>query len=184
MTETNEKTFDLDAPLEALRSVSQEPDAATRTREIMEEAFADPETVAGNLPHFADDDVVLYEDNHISIWHCRFQPGMAVPPHDHQVSATIGVYTGVERNSFYKAGDQGVELSSNVEVKPGEVLSIGPSAIHSVECTSDEPCCGIHVYGGPLTRVERNLFDLSAGETLPFTDETYERLKAAALTSG
>ena len=57
-----------------------------------------------------------------------------------------------------------MELSSVVEVTPGEVLSIGPSAIHSVACTGTEPSCGIHVYLGPLTRVERSLFDLGSGE--------------------
>ena len=180
MTKSADDVFDLDTLVGELKSASRDKDAATLVKSIMDRTFANPENVAQHIPEFAEDDVVLFEDDNISIWHCRFQPGMAVPPHDHQVSATIGVYAGVERNIFYKSGGRGIEYSSEVVMVPGSVLSIGPTAIHSVECTSEEPSCGIHVYGGPLTRIERHLFDLQAGERLPFTDEAYERLKQAA----
>ena len=171
-------TFDLDALVLELRAAAHESDPLANVRTIMDRVFGDPEGLASHVPEFADDDVILYEDDSISIWHCRFQPGIAVPPHDHQMSATIGVYAGIERNSFYEAAaDGGIVFSNAVDMGPGRVLSIGPSAIHSVACTSDRPSCGIHVYLGPLTRVERSLYDLSRGEKLFFTEEAYERLK-------
>ncbi len=179
MAQTEDTAFDLEALVAELKSASRSGNAATEMRSIMDQAFSDPENVARHIPEFAEDDTVIYEDDHLSIWHCRFQPGDPVPPHDHQVSAIIGIYAGVERNAFYKSNDGGIEHSSDVMLGPGEVLSIGPSAIHSVECASEEPSCGIHVYGGPLTRIERNLFDLEAGERMAFTDEAYERLKGA-----
>lgn len=44
----------------------------------------------------------------------------------------------------------GIRKSSEVELSAGQVLAIGPSAIHAVGCASVEPCCGIHVYLGAL----------------------------------
>ena len=93
-------SFALDDLLRSLREAAGGPDASAEVRRIMDAAFIDPRTVATGMPAFDEDDTV-------SIWHCRFQPGTAVPPHDHQTSAVIGVYAGVERNDFFKAGDEG-----------------------------------------------------------------------------
>ena len=177
MAEGQTFPFSIDELVQELRTASTEETAVEKVRDIMDRAFSDPKNVAAHMPEFEDDDVILYEDGDISIWHCRFQPGVTVPPHDHQISATIGVYKGTERNDFYKAGANGIVPSKGIDMMPGSVLSIGPSAIHSVVCTSDEPSCGIHVYHGPLTRVDRHLFDLRAGKPLPFTDDEYARLK-------
>ena len=153
-------SFAVDDLLRSLREAAGGPDASAEVRRIMDAAFIDPGTVATGMPAFDEDDTVLFEDDTVSIWHCRFQPGTAVPPHDHQTSAVIGVYAGVERNDFFKVGDEGgIVVGEAIEMSPGSVLSIGPSAIHTVECTSETPSRGIHVYLGPLTRIERTLFD-------------------------
>lgn len=177
MAEQQVARFSIDELVKELRAASTQTTAVAKVRAIMDRAFAEPQIVDAHMPEYEDDDVVLYEDDDISVWHCRFRPGVAVPPHDHQVSATIGVYRGTERNDFYKAGENGITPSNGVDMTPGSVVSIGPSAIHSVICTSDEPSCGIHVYHGPLTRVERHLFDVRAGKTLAFNDEDYARLR-------
>ena len=177
MGDQHRATFSIEQLVEELKAASKATSAVAQVRTIMERVFGAPEAVAMHMPDYAEDDVVLYEDDDISIWHCRFQPGVPVPPHDHQVSATIGVYKGTERNDFYKAGADGIVAGNGVDMTPGSVLSIGPSAIHSVVCTSAEPSCGIHVYHGPLTRIDRHLFDLNAGETLPFTEDAYQRLR-------
>ena len=52
---------------------------------------------------YDNDDEVLFEDDTVSIWFVRFVPGLHVPPHDHQTTATIGVYEGAEDNSLLPA---------------------------------------------------------------------------------
>lgn len=59
------------------------------------------------------------------------------------------------------------------------MLQIGPNAIHAVGCASETPTCGIHVYLGELTQVERSLFDVAAGAEMTFDDDNYQRLKSA-----
>lgn len=169
--------FDLDVLVAQLRAaaVSATPNAQIKT--LLQKAVNDPQWVADGIGEFAENDVILFEDTTVSIWHCRFTPGQTVPAHDHQMSAAIGVYRGAERNDFYeRAPDGGLRKSSEVEVCAGEVLQIGPSAIHAVGCASSEPSCGLHVYLGQLTTVERSLFDTQQDKVLAFTDENYRRL--------
>jgi predicted metal-dependent enzyme (double-stranded beta helix superfamily) len=169
--------FDLEKMLEQIKTAAVAPEAAKTVRSILEQLVANPENVALGMREFEGNDVILFEDDSVSIWHTHFVPGMTVPAHDHQMSAVICVYRGSERNHFFENDPAGgIRKSGMVELNVGEVFSIGPNAIHTVTCISDEPCCGIHVYLGNLTEVERSLFDVDAGETMPFTDENYNRL--------
>ena len=176
MTDTD-SNFDLDALVSRLKSAVKAESPSASIKEILQEEMDDPVRVVKGMPHFDEDDVVLFEDDSISIWFCRFRPGTTVPPHDHQMVATIGVYSGAERNDFFENDPNGtIRKSSEVILSAGDVLQIGPSAIHAVGCASSDPCCGIHVYLGRLTEVDRSLFDIPNGEKLKFTDQNYERL--------
>ncbi|MEM7188070.1 MAG: hypothetical protein AAF439_00535 [Pseudomonadota bacterium] len=173
--------FNLDALVADLRSASTEARPQQAVKSVLQAAMSNPDNVVAGMPNFEDNDVVLFEDDTISIWHCRFMPGQTVPAHDHQMHATIGVYKGAERNDFYDADPSTGGMRKTVEVvlEPGKVLQIGPDAIHAVGCASDDPCQGIHVYLGKLTTVDRSLFDTETGEAMAFSDENYERLTKA-----
>jgi len=179
MTPSREK-FDLDDLVLRLRTAAKCDNPRAEIKTILEDAVKDPQHVSEGIPAFEDNDTILFEDETVSIWHCRFMPGHSVPAHDHQMSATIGVYRGAERNDFFENDPNGgIRKSSEVELSAGQVLAIGPSAIHAVGCASEEPCCGIHVYLGALTTVDRSLFDMTDNAVLKFTDENYQRLISA-----
>lgn len=167
-----------------LRKAAMAPDARAQVRAIVEEVVADPEAASQAFPD-PGDDVILFEDETVSIWYCHFHPGMSVPAHDHQVSGSIGVFRGRERNDFFEADPAGgLRKSSDVFLGPGDTLNFGPNAIHSVTCVSETPCNGLHVYLGPLTQVERTLFDIDKGDAMPFDDANYEKLMASDRFSG
>ena len=171
------QAFDVDYLVSQLKDAVEAESPSARVKSILEEEMKNPDRVAAGMPDFEEDEVVLFEDDQISIWFCRFRPGKTVPPHDHQMMATIGVYSGAERNKFFENDPQGtIRESSEVVVSTGEVLQIGPSAIHAVNCASTDPCCGIHVYLGRLTEVKRSLFDIPNGQRMEFTDENYQQL--------
>jgi 3-mercaptopropionate dioxygenase len=156
--------------------------AATETpneavQALLTDLVADPQRVRDMLPNYVENDVILFEDDSISIWHCRFMPGFAVPAHDHQTHATIAVYDGAERNDFFEKGADGsLSKTREVVLEAGGILEIGPDDIHSVACASETPCCGIHVYLAALTQIERSLFDTERGEEMRFSDKNYNRL--------
>lgn len=170
-------TFDINHLVKELKLASRSDDPTSEVKAIMDRIFSDPNEIRANIPNYEEDEINLYEDEAISIWVCRFMPGAPIPAHDHQMPAMIGLYAGVERNRFYQIStDDVITESGHVDLKPGEILNISPTAIHAVECISDEPSCGIHVYFGPLQTIDRSLFDEHAGTRLKFTEDTFHRL--------
>ena len=172
------KDFELDELVTDLRKAALADNPRAAVKALLRSAVEDPERIRARMPEFEDNDVILHEDETVSIWHCRFMPGQTVPAHDHQMLATIAVYSGAERNDFYEVDPDtgGIRKSSDVVLEAGNVLQIGPNAIHAVGCASEEPCLGIHVYLGALSTVERSLFDTSTGEEMTFSDDNYHRL--------
>jgi len=169
--------FNLDDFIQQLRAVARESEPVQKVRALMNEAFQDPQAISRVMPEFENDDEVLFEDDSVSIWFVRFMPGLHVPPHDHQTTATIGVYEGAEDNHFYLREDGRMVHKSTRRVEPGDVIALKPDGIHSVEAAGGKQSCAIHVYLAALTRIERSLFDWETGEATPFTDDNYDRMK-------
>ena len=172
--------FDLDDFVQQLRAAALDPEAKKRVRDLMHDAFLDPQSIKDAMPDFENDDEILFEDDSVSIWFVRFIPGLHVPPHDHQTTATIGVYEGAEDNHFYLQQDGRLVHKTTRRMEPGDVIAIKPDGIHSVEAANDEHSSGIHVYLDRLTTIERSLFDWETGAARPFTDENYDLMKRVA----
>jgi predicted metal-dependent enzyme (double-stranded beta helix superfamily) len=169
--------FDLEEFIEQLRAAARGPEAKSGVRALMHDAFQYPQAIKAAMPEYESDDEVLFEDDTVSIWCVRFLPGVHVPPHDHQTTATIGVYEGAEDNHFYLREPDRLVYKSSRRVDPGDVIALKPDGIHSVEAADGKPCCGIHVYLAPLTTIERSLFDWDSGTACRYTDENYELMK-------
>ena len=171
MSNFNTETF-----VAEIRDAARGERAVQKIRDIMQEAVNDTQAVAAALGPFDGDDIILYEDETISIQHCRFDPGLHVPPHDHRITAIIGVYAGGEINHFYTAGDGPIKHKATKRVLPGDVVSMGPEAIHSVEAATGDCGYAIHVYLGPLSTVERSLYDWDSGAVYRYTRDKYDEL--------
>lgn len=168
---------ELNSLIARLREAALQESPARAVKAVLQDTLSDVDQFKQTMPTFEESDVVLFEDQSVSIWHCRFDPGHTVPPHDHQMTAVIGVYSGVERNIFFDHNtSSGLTQVGERELHKGQVLQIASKAIHAVACPGEEPCLGIHVYLGCLTEVDRSLFDGRSGQTMRFTDENYYRL--------
>ena len=171
----------MDDVLQKIIDAAHTAEAEQAVRSVVQAFVADPEQAAKRCPDFEDDDVILFENETVSIWFCRFAPGHSVPPHNHRISATIGVFRGIERNDVFARTEQGsLERSAQIEVRPGEVITLPSEVIHGVTCVSDTPSEALHVYLGALSKIDRSLFDIQNNEELAFTDEAYARLTASA----
>ena len=169
--------FDLDDFVQHLRAAALESEPIKKVRSLMNDAFRDPAAIAAAMPVFENDDEILYEDDSVSIWFVRFVPGLHVPPHDHQTTATIGVYEGAEENHFYLCESGALVHKTSKRVEPGDVIALKPDGIHSVEAADGKQSCGILVYLARLSTIERSLFDWETGVSSPFTDDNYDLLK-------
>jgi len=172
--------FSIDQLVDDLKKAALLEDAKAQVKPILERTVKNPEWVGISIPDYADDDVILFEDDSVSIWHCRFQMGLSVPAHDHQMVATIAVYQGAERNvMWFSSGAGGIKQKTEILVNAGDVLQLGPNAIHSVSSAVDFDSCAIHVYLGKLTTVERSLFDTKNGIVMHYDGDNYQRLVSA-----
>ena len=172
--------FVLQEFIDEIRAAALGEEPVAQVRNLMTQAFRDPAAISAAMPEYENDDEVLFEDDSVSIWFVRFVPGLHVPPHDHQTTATIGVYEGAEDNHFYLREPGRLVHKSTRRVEPGDVIALKPDGIHSVEAANDQQSCGIHVYLAKLTTIERSLFDWDTGEAVPFDDDNYDRMKRVA----
>lgn len=177
MTAGIDNIFDLDELVARLRVAAENTAAVEEIASILQQVVDDADRVDQDMPVFRDNDVVLFEDNTISIWHCRSESGYSVPAYDHQMEAVIGVYKGAERNRLYRPdGDGYLTMHREITLSAGDMLHIMPNDIHAVSCVSVDACCGLHVYLGCLTEVKRSLSNLEKGAQMTFTDDKYHRL--------
>ena len=100
----------------------------------------------------------LYQGEDILVLHGVVPPTPApVAPHDHRMWAVIGVYQGLEHNqTFVRAEGGGLESVDRFTVAAGEVRTLDPSTIHSVQARGDRYLGAIHVYGGDLFGTPRS----------------------------
>jgi hypothetical protein len=79
---------------------------------------------------------------------------MTLMPHNHDMWAVVGVYTGREDNIFWRRhqGDPAghVEASSSRSLGPRDVVPLGRDIIHSVINPTGVTTSAIQVYGGNL----------------------------------
>ena len=168
------ESFDLDSFVHQLRKAASSPQAPAQMRTLMQKAFAEPAAIRTAMSGFSGEEEVLFEDDTVSIWYCGFDPTKHVPPHDHQTHAIIGVYEGAELNHFYLPGDGSLEHRSSKQLNPGDVISLAPNTIHSVETADANISCAIHVYLAPLTTIRRSLFDWDTGSAEPLRTDNME----------
>lgn len=100
-------------------------------------------------------------------------PGQLTPVHDHTVWALIGVLRGSERNEQFTLGLLGQPmncLENKVTLRHGiEQVSPTIGDIHRVSNASlDQVSISIHVYGGNIGKIKRNVYDLETGAAKQF----------------
>lgn len=174
-------SFSLEQFVRDARKAASDANALEAADQLMSRTFADPEAIRAGVPDFQEDEVNVYEDDSVSIWHERFLPSEELPPHDHALPAIIGVYHGVERNRLFRKGHGrragGLVAGGDLILRAGQTHIFGPDDVHAVQALDGAPSLGLHIYLGPLTRVERSLFDWQSGAPSPMSDAAFLAMK-------
>ncbi len=166
----------LEGFVSAARAAAGGPDPLEASIALMMNALTNPSRIASDGADFVENEVLLFEDETVSIWHERFLPDEILPAHDHQMPAILGVYDGQERNRLFRQVDGTIASCGELVLAAGEFHVFGPEDIHTVQAMNDAPSHGLHIYLGALTRVERSLFDVEAGARMPMTEADFVRL--------
>jgi predicted metal-dependent enzyme (double-stranded beta helix superfamily) len=145
-------------------------------REVVAQAVSDPAAVLKGLgePRRAGLHK-LYQSSDLTILNVVWAPMMTVVPHNHQMWAVIGIYTGREDNIFWRRipGSPGkVEAAGAKALSVRQAEPLGHNTIHSVTNPIPRLTGAIHVYGGDFFNpVRRSEWDPETLLEEPFDPE-------------
>ena len=109
----------------------------------------------------------------MTILNVIWAPHMTLMPHNHNMWAVIGVYTGREDNIFWRRlkddAEGHIEAAGAKSLAPGDAEPLGKDIIHSVTNPTGICTGAIHVYGGDFFNVHR-----SEWEPLGLSERTYD----------
>src|SRR5262245_26466476 len=132
-------------------------------REVVARAVSNPTAVLKGLgePRRAEIQK-LYHASDLTILNVIWGPMMTVMPHNHQMWAVIGIYSGREDNSFWRRpadGGRRIEAAGARALCVRDAEPLGHNIIHSVTNPIPRLTGAIHVYGGDFFAAERSEWD-------------------------
>lgn len=133
-------------------------------REIVARAVEDPVAVLTALGEPRRAEVqTLHRSADLTILNVIWGPRMTVMPHNHQMWAIIGIYTGREDNILWRrvpGEPRGrIEAAGAKALSERDALPLGRDIIHSVTNPIGRLTGAIHVYGGDFFGVPRSEWD-------------------------
>lgn len=173
--------LDLQRFVEDCRAAVQVDRTHRATHEVMRRAFSDAAAVMAAVGEPTRSGIVpIYKSDDLTIINVIWKPGMTVMPHNHEMWAIIGVYSGREDNIFWRRikddPDHRVEAAGAQSLCRGDVVPLGRDIVHSVTNPIMKLTGAIHVYGGNFFEVERSEWDPES-----LVERPYDMAKARAL---
>jgi predicted metal-dependent enzyme (double-stranded beta helix superfamily) len=145
-------------------------------QEHLARAVSDHASVLASLgePTSAGFDVLIVSPR-LTIFAAKWAPNMTLDPHNHEMWALIGLYSGREDNIFWKRTAQGLRAGGASALFPGDVASLPRDVIHSVNNPLPRFTAGLHIYGGDFFDMQRTMWN---PETLEEGASDGERVRA------
>ena len=156
--------FELDRFVSDCRAVLGQDRYQPAVREVVERAVSEPQAVLRALGEPTRGGIfVLHHSPELTVLNVVWAPWMTLLPHNHQMWAVIGIYTGREDNMFWRriGGDPGsrVEAAGARALCVGDAEPLGRDIIHSVTNPIPRLTGALHVYGGDFFGVARSEWD-------------------------
>jgi len=155
--------FDLEYFIAECRAALAVDPSQKLVREVIARAVSEPAAVLKGLGEPKRAEVQkLYHASDLTILNVIWGPMMTVTPHNHQMWAVIGIYSGREDNIFWRRlpdGSGRVEAAGARALSVGDVEPLGHNIIHSVTNPIPRLTGAIHVYGGDFFAAKRSEWD-------------------------
>lgn len=156
--------FDKDQFIADCRSALDEATPEKAVREVVAREMSDPAAVLKGLGEPEAGGVqLIYKSPDLTIINAIWSKFMTILPHNHEMWAVIGVYTGREDNIFWrriKDEDGGrIEAAGAKALCEKDAEPLGKDIIHSVTNPVRRLSGAIHVYGGDFFGIDRSEWD-------------------------
>jgi predicted metal-dependent enzyme (double-stranded beta helix superfamily) len=165
--------FDTERFIEDCKSAIAGSDSQKAVREVMARAMSDPAAVLKGLGAPTKSEIrKLYASETLTIINVIWAPYMTIMPHNHEMWATIGIYTGREDNVFWRRVPDGeggrIEAAGAKALSQKDVSPLGKDIIHSVTNPIPRLTGAIHVYGGDFFNIARSEWDAESLLEAPY----------------
>jgi predicted metal-dependent enzyme (double-stranded beta helix superfamily) len=153
--------FELDQFIAECRVALKQDASHKFVREVVARAVSNPTAVLKGLgePKRAEIQTLCRSDD-LTVLNVIWGPRMTLLPHNHQMWAVIGIYTGREDNIFWRrvpgSQDGKVEAAGARALCEKDAEPLGRDIIHSVTNPIARLTGAIHVYGGDFFAVPRS----------------------------
>ena len=152
--------FDLETFVEDCKTTIRKDATHGAIAELLRSAMSDPGAVINALGNPTSGGLnTIYKSAELTILNMVWRPEMVLMPHDHNMWAVIGIYTGREDNIFWRRskGSHGgrIEAAGAKALSAGDVAPLGKDVIHSVINPLNKYTGAIHIYGGDFFEAER-----------------------------
>ncbi len=156
--------FGLDRFKAECRAAVTEGAAQDAVREVVAQAVGDPKAVLKELGEPVRAEIqTLYRAVDLTILNVIWGPWMTLMPHNHNMWAIIGIYSGREDNIFWRRvpydPNGRIEASGAKALSERDALPLVRDIIHSVTNPIRRLTGAIHVYGGDFFGVPRSEWD-------------------------
>lgn len=161
--------FDVERFIQDVERASREVDGQQAVQEVLRRALSDPRAVALGLGEPSDAGIhTLHHGEGLTILNVVWAPLMVLLPHNHNMWATIGIYSGREDNILWERTGNVIEAAGAASLSEKEVFPLPDTAIHSVTNPIGRLTGAIHVYGGDFFAPGRSEWDAESLRERPF----------------
>ena len=156
--------FDLDSFIADCRAALREDASHKAVGEVVARAVFDPSAVLAGLGEPKRGEIQkLHNADDLTVINVIWAPHMTIMPHNHEMWAVIGVYTGREDNIFWRRlpeDAQGrLEAAGAKSLATKDAAPLGRDIIHSVTNPVPRLTAALHVYGGDFFAQPRSEWD-------------------------
>jgi predicted metal-dependent enzyme (double-stranded beta helix superfamily) len=146
--------------VEAVRDAAGEADAQAAIEIQLQRALAKPRAVLDEIGAPRQAGIhTLYRGTDVTILNVVWAPLMVLLPHNHNMWASIGIYTGREDNIIWDRRAGSLAPIGAAALESGQVFGLSAEAIHSVVNPIGRLTGAIHIYGGDFFAPGRSEWD-------------------------
>ena len=169
--------FDLERFIGDCREASLDSGGQGAVREVLERAMQRPGRVLATVGEPRQAGIqTLYRAQDLTILNIVWAPLMQLMPHEHNMWALIGIYTGREDNIFWSRSRVAITAHGAASLAGGNTAGLPRDVIHSVVNPTEKLTGAIHIYGGDFFEVPRSEWDPESLREYPWDIEKAKRL--------
>ncbi len=155
--------FDVEQFVADCRAALAQDHSFAAVREVVARAVSTPSAVVKSLGEPAHAQIQrLYRSPELTVLNVIWAPKMTIFPHNHNMAAVIGIYSGREDNIFWRRSPSDahhVEAVGAKALSDRDAALLGPEIIHSVTNPIECFTGAIHVYRGDFFSADRSEWD-------------------------